>query len=425
MTESPPERLGTYPGQRLNDEKRELEGQVLHKRSCGNKLLFLQLQDSSLCPEAIFSFDVYGTEVRDVRKQISVGDTVKCVGTWRECGQIMDVFSYSIQQRWADISGGASFQAPEAKRSKPEMKKLADQVDAPPPPPEQPEGLPSRRRALCKFWMSNGTCMRSQCDGFHPQGDELKEARLRWKEEQTERLLLNNQPDDPHLNKKSHAHRASVFATWLCETYGLQRLQEEGVLDIAGGRGELAFELSVKRKIPCTVLDPRCPGGGEPQSTWHDWHVSRPQRTWFKTEHGIRSYADCQDYVAEKCPLKQCQAPVETAIKAANALKDPNSVSPSEIEDLQGWEDVLKHCAVVVGLHPDQATGGVLELAKLLNRPFAVLPCCTFADIFPERRVDGRPVRSYDDLIEWLMLETAAQKDYLMFFGKNLVVFTT
>ena len=165
-----------YPGQRLQDEKKVLEGQVLHKRSCGNKLLFLQLGPSPTlettlnisCPEAIFSFDVYGSEVRDVRKDISVGDVVQCIGTWRDCGTILDVFSYSIQSRWMDVSGGASFQAPEAKikqhppgRSNVVKDDVAtdvkDEVEAPPAPFDVTS--PGRRRNLCKFWMSNGTCV--------------------------------------------------------------------------------------------------------------------------------------------------------------------------------------------------------------------------------------------------------------------------
>ena len=205
-------RGSVFPGQRLSDEKKELSGQVHHKRTCGNKLLFLQLgaKDGEKQLEAIFSFDVYGSEVRDVRKDISVGDVVSCVGTWRECGHIMDVFSYTIQQRWADVSGGASFQAPEAKKTK-------DEVEEPPSPPVST----SKRRNLCKFWMSNGSCQRSQCVAFHPQGDELKEARLRWRQEQSRRQASNALPEDPHTekDKKSHAHRAAVFADWICETH--------------------------------------------------------------------------------------------------------------------------------------------------------------------------------------------------------------
>lgn len=89
------------------------------------------------------------------------------------------------------------------------------------------------------------------------------------------------------------------------------------------------------------------------------------------------------------------------------------------------WEDLCSF-RVVVGLHPDQATGGVIELAKELGRPFAVVPCCTFADEFPERHLEQRPVRTYADLIEWLQVTAgpATRKDFLRFFGKNLVLFS-
>ena len=285
-----------FPGQRLTAPKELLEGQVLHKRSCGNKLLFLELaaaeEPNSLSPqetgakslEAIFSYEVYGAEVREVRKHVSVGDTISCTGTWRACRRSLDVFSYSILCHWADVSGGAAFQAHEPQNKSVRTSQGHADVAQPsgtgtgltastdPPPAAGPT---SRRRALCKFWMSNGTCRRTQCTCYHPEGEELKEARARWRQEQFERLASNAQPDDPHSEqqKKGHAARAAVFAEWLCEVFGDDMLRK-GVVDVAGGRGELAFELSVKRNIPCIVLDPRCPGGDRP-APWNDWHVSR------------------------------------------------------------------------------------------------------------------------------------------------------
>jgi len=428
---------GRFPGQRLSGPQELLEGQVLHKRSCGNKLLFLELdtrqpKNSVQLPstaqswEAIFSFEVYGTEVREVRKQVSVGDTISCKGTWRACGKILDVFSYSMLRRWADIGGGETFAAPAARKVDEVGRSLANTkmpqssndctMNEVPPRPPAPEST-ARRRALCKFWMSNGICRRTQCNCYHPEGDELKAARVRWRQEQFQRVASNAQPDDPHpeQEKKGHAARAAVFAEWLCEVFG-DDLLRGGVVDIAGGRGELAFELSVKN-IPCIVLDPRCPGGDRPVP-WNDWHVSRQQRLWLKSQCGLRSYAECQAHVLG-CPVRQCQVPVETAIENARTWMKKSSEAAPE------WEDLCS-CQVVVGLHPDQATGGVIELAKELGRPFAVVPCCTFADEFPERHLEHRPVRTYADLIEWLQVTAgpATRKDFLRFFGKNLVLFS-
>ena len=139
-----------------------------------------------------------------------------------------------------------------------------------------------------------------------------------------------------------------------------------------------------------------------------------PQRLWLKRQLGLRSYTDCQEHILS-CPLKQCRVPVEAA---QTLTKRMDEVPPH-------WQDMLR-CRLIVGLHPDQATGGVIELARELGRPFAVVPCCTFADQFPERCLTQGPVRTYADLVEWLQLVGGpnTQKDFLRFFGKNLVLFS-
>lgn len=313
--------------------------------------------------------------------------------------------------------------------------------------------------------------------------------------------VLSAHPDDPHQeqDKRSHASRAAVFAEWLLKVFDEGVLRSTGgVLEVAGGRGELAFELAVKRQIPCTVLDPRCPGGGHPSAPWSEWRVSRPQRVWLKANCGLRSYAACQAYVAS-CPLRQCRATVHEAIegtaatgamteassssagtqtdasageqeppsvtsalantntdidpvqheastkalrheKSSEVVVDLDSVEEKDqadvppppkafaamVVDHSSWADICARASVVVGLHPDQATGGVMELAQAIGRPFAVVPCCTFADDFPERQLaDSKPVRTYTDLIDWLQQVggPTTRKDFLPFVGKNLVVF--
>lgn len=77
-----------------------------------------------------------------------------------------------------------------------------------------------------------------------------------------------------------------------------------------------------------------------------------------------------------------------------------------------------------VGMHPDQATGAIVEIACQRGEPFAVVPCCVFSDDFPEREVDGRRVRTHDDLISWIRKwDDKIEVEYLDFSGKNVVVF--
>jgi len=41
---------------------------------------------------------------------------------------------------------------------------------------------------------------------------------------------------------------------------------------------------------------------------------------------------------------------------------------------------------LAVGMHPDQATEPIIDAALALGKPFAVVPCCVFPDLFPHRR---------------------------------------
>lgn len=49
-----------------------------------------------------------------------------------------------------------------------------------------------------------------------------------------------------------------VVYRWLIDTFGAELLLSGGgVLDVAGGQGELSFELVNLNQVECTVVDPR------------------------------------------------------------------------------------------------------------------------------------------------------------------------
>lgn len=127
-----------------------------------------------------------------------------------------------------------------------------------------------------------------------------------------------------------------------------------------------------------------------------------------KAQLGLSDFALCQAHVLQS-PLRQCSAAV-----------------PGDSNGEWGrWSELLGNSALVVGLHPDQATGGVVELARAFHKPFAVVPCCTFADDFPNRRLfGGKVVRTYGDIVAWLKEQMCdTEVGYLSFYGKNLVVY--
>lgn len=96
------------------------------------------------------------------------------------------------------------------------------------------------------------------------------------------------------------------------------------------------------------------------------------------------------------------------------------------------WGDVdgpvgaqVATCDVLVGMHPDQATEPIVDAALALGKPFAIVPCCVFPELFPQRRTkDGAPVRTYIEFLDYLMRKDPEIKmDYLPFKGRNRVLY--
>ena len=61
-----------------------------------------------------------------------------------------------------------------------------------------------------------------------------------------------------NIRKRAKRHRATEFTTWLLQCFGADALRAgAGVLDVAGGKGKVSYDLVMRRSIPCTVVDPR------------------------------------------------------------------------------------------------------------------------------------------------------------------------
>ena len=78
--------------------------------------------------------------------------------------------------------------------------------------------------------------------------------------------------------------------------------------------------------------------------------------------------------------------------------------------------DLLARCSVVLGMHPDEATEWIVDLAIQHSKPFAIVPCC----VFPK----SGEYMSFESWVEYLAAKSPRiQRQYLNFQGKNLVLF--
>lgn len=70
---------------------------------------------------------------------------------------------------------------------------------------------------------------------------------------------------------------------------------------------------------------------------------------------------------------------------------------------------------VIIGMHPDEATGEIVGAAVRQGKPFAVVPCC----------VKGRlswKAHSYSEWLKVLKSEGGGRETTLSFSGKNIVI---
>jgi len=271
--------------------------------------------------------------------------------------------------------------------------------------------------------------------------------------------------------------RAGEFRRWLIEEFGLDLLKSgSGLLDVAGGRGAISFELTNLNGCSSTIVDPRqfidysvfqrkllkgfyhrneCflvseqvpTSVNEIQTPRHLKLFWRPS-LWESLSMGLdeNGLPLCQtkDYDRE---YKQFRASFEspTTEQSRTELAKQFQIARDFVWSFQGlhkdaeesnasheddWSleevlDLLTNCSCIVGMHPDQATEGIVDFALHHQKPFAVVPCCVYSKQYPWKQTpDHRLVSNHADLVDHLAAKhPAIRKHHLPFEGQNTVLY--
>ena len=196
-----------------------------------------------------------------------------------------------------------------------------------------------------------------------------------------------------------------------------------GILDAAGGAGHVSLAFSL-RGIHSTIVDPRptigkLPGRDRkvlkkskskvPFSTYRAWFGSKPE--------GVDTI------------YREGRLSLETFLPESERSSSNNGQHQLPICSMTSDDKLLPNCAAIVALHPDEATGVIVQTAVENKIPFCVVPCCVFSRLFPERINPGGKggvVSTYYDLIDWLIdLHPEIRVTTLPFEGANIAVWAT
>lgn len=97
------------------------------------------------------------------------------------------------------------------------------------------------------------------------------------------------------------------------------------------------------------------------------------------------------------------------------------------LESESKYGALARSCSAIVGMHPDEATEAIVDVALACGKPFAVVPCCVFTRLFPDRRMPhdkASPVTTREEFAAYLAHKAGAHISRLPFVGANLVVYS-
>ncbi|KAJ8657052.1 hypothetical protein O0I10_007131 [Lichtheimia ornata] len=387
-----------------------IEGQIRHRRKLSKDLFFIDvLLDNGNKDQILFRSDdgsLTREGVQDIYRSVKQGDVVRAVvglptdpseydsksfNVWQSTAPLIVIQPYTDTKTFvADPPLGSSGPKQTIRRWDGSQK--------------------AKSEMYCKYWINQRECVRlPNCPFLHPTEEEYMAAREAWIEERmAARKITTHNPHDPHTSKKSHAQRAMVFAQWIHETFGDYLLSDQvrrGVLDIAGGKGDVSMFLSHGYNIPATVVEP------ETRKQPRHWYT-RLRRLTCRMVRG--EAPDCTVPMEEKWPYDL--EPTYLATLMNDAF-------------LENYPEVVEQAGLLIGLHSDQATEPIVDAALKMGKPFAVIPCCVFHHENRHRRLsNGNEVVTTEDFIQYLSEKDThgqgvIEKAYLGFEGKNVVLF--
>jgi Methyltransferase domain len=202
-----------------------------------------------------------------------------------------------------------------------------------------------------------------------------------------------------HGNPRAKGLRAKIFADFIVDNL-LQLDGTDRVLDVAGGKGQLSMALAALG-IPCTVVD----------------LLQRKQNS-----SGLRTTVK---------QLQRQKRPIPTFVTQPFPIMPLSSSSQEPCAMIQSLVDAH---TCLVGLHPDQCTEAILDVALRHNKSVAIVPCCVFPSLFPMRMIPSinklatdaemKPVQTYDDFLVYLLCKDARlRRATLHFEGKNECIY--
>ena len=212
-------------------------------------------------------------------------------------------------------------------------------------------------------------------------------------------------------------HRHKFFAKWLLGTFphlkqqgdSSDGSQQEHILDVAGGKGELAGRLSMCHNLRVLLVDPR---EADVSSCFKSLVSPKLPNKW---QHRIEEQmANDPNFIDDKI--------LERVRQLVMKFDDDT------VEHSPELQVAIQSSTLLIGMHADGATEAIVDAALKYGKPFIVVPCCVFPKFFNQRYLiqdDGNKVhvRSHEQFCQYLLAKDKRfKREILPFEGRNIGV---
>jgi Methyltransferase domain len=167
------------------------------------------------------------------------------------------------------------------------------------------------------------------------------------------------------------------------------------ILDVAGGKGELAARLCLCLHLRVVLVDPR-PANIE--QTYLQTVVPRLPKKW---QERLQQRLDTNpnhvhDILEDKFHQVVDYFSYSNAVR--RCISDRKHGDNDDNESLQQQlTQAVQDASLLIGMHADGATEDIIDVALHYQKPFVVVPCCVFANLYSHRQIRRHIVVPRDD----------------------------
>lgn len=208
--------------------------------------------------------------IRRINWDVHLGDLVTARGDLQrkeDDGLLLLLHSITVDELWSEHHAGAFFDHTDAS-TEPSTSVQGSLVLA----PSSQAGATAKYTNMvtldgfnaCKYYFSSSGgahCLRgASCHFWHGDPADFAVNRKRWLEKRLAQRAAASRVDGDDVDAHSKAdksQRGRLFCEWLVAALGEEKLRGgAGVVDVAGGKGDIPIQLWNRRGIPTTLIDP-------------------------------------------------------------------------------------------------------------------------------------------------------------------------